>query len=231
MPETVELRVDVIEVGERHRALSEPAVKSLASSLSEIGLRQPITVRVVDEMEIDGKLVSGVPLLVAGRHRLEAAKRLGWSHIECFEVDDDAMKAEMWEIAENLHRFDLTKDQRDEHIRRYAELIEARQAAGVSKQNAAKLSARGRLNEGRPQGIPRQIAEETGLSVDTVRRALNPKPAAEVIPIAARSEHDAVLAQANAIVSAWNRACPEARAIAMEQIDGPVFDNTRSANA
>jgi hypothetical protein len=31
----------------------------------------------------------------------------------------------------------------------------------------------------RPKGIPRQIAEETGLSVDTVRRALAPKPAPE----------------------------------------------------
>ena len=34
--------------------------------------------------------------------------------------------------------------------------------------------------------------------------------------------------QADSLVSAWNRACPEARELAMEQIDGPVFDRTRS---
>jgi hypothetical protein len=39
-----------------------------------------------------------------------------------------------------------------------------------------------------------------------------------------------VLSQANAIIGAWNRACPEAREIAMDQMDGgPVFDRTRAA--
>jgi hypothetical protein len=47
--------------------------------------------------------------------------------------------AEMWEIAENLHRLDLTKEQRDDHIRRYAELLEARRE--VSRQNDAKPCA------------------------------------------------------------------------------------------
>lgn len=31
------------------------------------------------------------------------------------------------------------------------------------------------------------------------------------------------------LVSAWNRACPEARTRAREQMAGPVFDNTRAA--
>ena len=115
-------------------------------------------------------------------------------------MDDNALKAELWELAENLHRCDLTKEQRDEHIRRYAELIEARIVTQV-----APVLPRGR---GQPKGLARQIADETGLSTKTVRRALAPKPAAEVFPIAARSEHDAILAQANAIVAAWNRACP-----------------------
>ena len=65
-------------------------------------------------------------MLVAGRRRLAAAQSLGWSHIDCLEVDDNAVEAEMWEIAENLHRLDLTKEHRDEHIRRYADLLESR---------------------------------------------------------------------------------------------------------
>jgi ParB family chromosome partitioning protein len=216
------LHVGDIEIGERHRALSEDAVQRLAASMKDIGLRQPISIRVVDEMVIDGAVVSGVPVLVAGRHRLAAATMLGWTHIDCIEIEDDAIAAELWEIAENLHRLDLTKEQRDEHIRRYAELLEARRV--VSQQIASKPKSG--PQGGRPTGIPRQIAEETGLSVDTVRRALNP-PSLQPKPV--RSDHDVILAQANAIVAAWNRACPEARDIALQQIDGPVFDNARAA--
>jgi len=222
----ISLHVDDIEIGGRHRPLSNEAVQRLSVSMKDIGLRHPISVRVVDEMEIDGKLTSGVPVLVAGYHRLEAAKKLGWSHIDCIEVDDDNLQAELWELAENLHRLDLTKEQRDEHIRRYAELLEAKSKIQVTQNAAPEIG----YKKPPPQtkAIPRQIAEETGLSVDTVRRAL--KPQAVVIPISARSEHDVILAQANAIIAAWNRACPEAREIAMDTIDGPVFDSTKAGN-
>lgn len=211
-----------IEVGERHRALSEDAVKRLAASLDKIGLRHPITVRIVEEMEIDGHIVCGVPVLVAGHHRLAAAKLLAWEQIDCVEVDDNPIEAELWEISENLHRLDLTKEQRDEHIRRYAELLEAHLQ---SRQSDAIESKRDDGLGHRPEGVASKIAKETGLSKRTVDRALNPKPKK---PKPVKSDHDVILAQANAIVAAWNRACPEAREIAFDQIDSPVFENTRS---
>lgn len=217
------LRPSDIEIGERHRALSNDAVERLAASMSELGLRQPITVRVVDMMVLDGQEVEGVPVLVAGRHRLAAASKLGWDTIDCIEIEGDEITAEIWEISENLHRLDLTKDQRDEHIRRYAELLEARQE--VSQQNASKPKSG--PQGGRPVGVPRQIAEETGLSVDTVRRALRPPQVKEVQP--AKSREETILTEANAIISAWNRASPEAREMALAEIDEPVFDKTRSA--
>lgn len=226
--QSLSIRVDDIEIGERHRALSDDAVDRLLASIREIGLRQPITVRVVEEMMVGGELTAGVPVLVAGRHRLEAAKRLGWSHIDCIEIDDNAIAAEMWEIAENLHRLDLTKEQRDEHIRRYAELIEAKAKIQVPQTAAPEIG----YAKPPPQtkGTARQIAEETGLSVDTVRRALNPKPPAQIVLVDALSERDVVLLQFNALMAAWNRACPEARERFTAEIDGPVFDNTRAAH-
>lgn len=224
--QTISVYVDSIEVGDRHRSLNDDAVTRLASSMKEIGLKQPITIRIVDLMVIDGQEVEGVPVLVAGRHRLEAAKQLGWDKIDCIEMGDDPVSAELWEIAENLHRMDLTKEQRDEHIRRYAELLEKRAAKIPPQQNAAVEIGYGKPPP-RPKGVPRQIAEETGLSVDTVRRALNPPPPPAPKPV--KSDHDVILDQANAIVAAWNRACPEAREIALEQIDGPVFDRTKVA--
>lgn len=220
------LHPDDIEIGDRHRALSEDAVQRLSASMKDIGLRQPVTVRIVDEMMVDGEITAGVPVLVAGAHRLAAAKSLGWDKIDCIEVDDDAIAAELWEIAENLHRLDLTKDQRDEHIRRYAELLETRREV-QSTQYAAIESQREDGRGHRPKGVPRQIAEETGLSVDTVRRALNPKPAPE--PKAPLPDHDVFTVQFNALMAAWNRAGPDVREAFLTEIDTPVFDRTRAA--
>jgi ParB-like chromosome segregation protein Spo0J len=221
------IRVEDIVIGGRLRALSDDAVSRLAASLADIGLRQPISVRLVEEMEVDGDLCAGVPILVAGAHRLAAAKQLGWSHIDCIEVDDDPLSAELWEIAENLHRLDLTKDQRDEHIRRYAELLEAKSAIQVPQTDAPEIG----YKKPPPQtkGIARQIADETGLSKSTVERALRPTPVNVVMVREAETDEEAIIREANAIVSAWNRARKAARDLALEQIDEPVFDRTSAA--
>jgi len=228
--QTISIRADDIVICERHRALADDAVSRLAASMKEIGLRQPISVRIAEEMEVDGELTAGVPVLVAGAHRLAAAKALGWSHIDCIEVDDDPISAELWEIAENLHRLDLTKEQRDEHIRRYADLLEERAAKVIEGQNVQQLKTDANpKGAGRPKEIARQIADETGLSAKTVRRALNPTPITIKPAQPAESEAEAIIREANAIVSAWNRARQEARDLALEQIDTPVFDRTRAA--
>lgn len=210
------LHPDDIEVAERHRTLCNDAVDRLAKSMADIGLRQPITVRVVEEMEIDGQMTSGVPVLVAGAHRLAAAKRLGWDKIDCIEVADDPVEAELWEIAENLHRLDLSKEQRDEHIRRYAELLEARRE--VSRQNGAKPPAATPAG-GRPKGVAREVAEQTGVSVRTVQRALNPAPPEPKAPL---PDYDVVTVQFNALMAAWNRAGSEARGRFIDSIDGAL---------
>lgn len=215
--QTLSVNLADIEIGERHRALSEDALQRLSASMRDIGLKQPITIRITDNVMIDGKPCDGVPLLVAGAHRLAAAKLLGWEQIDCIEMDDDALKAELWEIAENLHRCDLTKNQRDAHIRRYAELLTQR----VVPQDAAKPKSGPK--GGRPVSVAKQIADATGLSDDTVRRALAPKR--RIIEVPDQLDHDdQIQLQVRAIMAAWNRACPEARELAMEQMDGPVFD-------
>ena len=78
----------------------------------------------------------------------------------------------MWEIAENLHRVDLTKEERDKHIRRYAELLETKNLQ--SPQSAAFESKREDGRGHRKKGTAGQIADQTGLSKDTIDRALNP---------------------------------------------------------
>lgn len=212
----------IIEVGERHRALSSDAVTRLAASMREIGLRHPISVRITDDYVTgDGEVCDGVPVLVAGAHRLAAAKELGWSKVDCVEVDDDPVSAELWELAENLHRCDLTKEQRDEHIRRYAELLEKREARQPQQNAAPVLSDGRRKGPQHDKGIPRQIAEETGLSVDTVRRALNPRPASAEPPKEVFDVHEQARKR---LMSAWNAATEQDRQWFRDWIDVPVMD-------
>jgi hypothetical protein len=202
--------IDSIIIGERHRALSEDAVTWLAESVKEFGLQQPISIRIAAD---------GDTFLVAGRHRLEAMKRLGKTHIECIEIGDDEIRAELWEIAENLHRLDLTKEQRDEHIRRYAELLEARDTSPKIPvpQNAAMEI--GYRNPPRPEkSIARRIAEETGLSDDTVRRALKPPARPKRPP--ARPQLSAAGKQLAALRKAWREASQTVRDHFLTEVNG-----------
>ena len=104
-----------ITVPDRLRALREGTVADLVASFAEIGLVNSITVR---------PKKSGFAL-VAGRHRLEAAKRCGWKSIRCTIVDGaDADKAELIEIDENLVRTALSPAERAAHVARRKALYE-----------------------------------------------------------------------------------------------------------
>lgn len=56
-------------------------------------------------------------------------------------------------FCENLHRVDLTKEQRDRKIRRYAELLEAKEAAKAGSDN---LSAPARDSRGQRKSPQQQ---------------------------------------------------------------------------
>lgn len=228
--ETLSLDTTIIEIGGRHRALSEDAVDRLAASMREIGLRHPITVRVTDDVMIDGRPCDGVPVLVAGAHRLAAAKKLGWSHIDCVEVEDDPIAAELWEIAENLHRLDLTKGQRDEHIRRYAELLESRRASeGQHGLKVHPVMADGRRSGPQHEkSVATEIAEQTGISRKTVVRAIK-RQSQHAINVDELSDAEVVDRQVNSVMNAWNKASPEARAIIRDLIDTPIMDAHHAA--
>jgi ParB-like chromosome segregation protein Spo0J len=222
------LGVAAINVGPRHRHPTDASVGALADSLARHGLQNPILIRYVENVEIDGEEWENAAFLVAGATRLAAAKKLGWKEIACIDIGGDDVHAELVEIAENLHRADLTKEERDRQIRRYAELLEV--VPAVLPQSAAKLSVRGRAGEGRPVGIARKVAEQTGLSVDTVRRAINP-PAPKPVPPARdpHNDYEVVQRQVDGLMRAWNAAGPEAREQFLAKIDSPVFDSTRAA--
>lgn len=165
----------IIYVGDRLRSVSEDAVARMAESLDALGLMNPILVRMVETMEINGEPVDGVPVLIAGATRLAAAQRLGWKRIDCIIAETDEVEARKREIAENLHRTELTVQERSDHVAEWARLTD------ISGQVAQKV--------GRPVGGVAAAARELGLERTEVRRAV------KVASISERAKQAAVEAK------------------------------------
>ena len=138
-------------VGKR-RPLSETKVRFLATSMREIGQQTPITVRMVKKKVV----------LVAGLHRLAAAKLLGWDTIRCSYMVGDKIDARMWEISENLHRADLRVLDRAESIEEWRTLILEKAKGGQV------LPPGGR--QPKDAGI-KKTAKELGLTREEIRRS------------------------------------------------------------
>jgi len=116
VPDPVRLSIDQIRIPITHRAVNKRSVQGLVGSIMAVGLQNPIAV-VRDK--------NGVCILTAGRHRLEAFKQLGRQTIPARILDSTS--GEIWKHSENLHRFELTRLERDEAV---VEYIEARKKLG-----------------------------------------------------------------------------------------------------
>lgn len=152
------LIIDEIIVGDGRRDLNTAQVSKLAKSIDEIGLRHPITVR-----KWDGKYY-----LIAGRHRLEACKKLGLEHIQAVIVSMTKDEARLWEIAENLHRAELTKLERDDHASEWIRLTEQFQSRQSDGNESKREDGRGH----RPEGGIAAASRELGISEADARRAI-----------------------------------------------------------
>ena len=99
------IKIEKIKINERMREVSEDKVTEIASSIKEIGLLNPITISDNNE-------------LIAGLHRLNAFKMLGYAEIEANVVPLSGLKQELAEIDENLIRHDLHYIDRGDHLKR-----------------------------------------------------------------------------------------------------------------
>jgi ParB-like chromosome segregation protein Spo0J len=162
------VRVDRILTLPIHDQLDENVVSSIAESfpLSGGGPINPITVRRVGAKQ-DGVKVKTV--LVAGAHRLAAARCSGMKRIDCTFFEGDENDARIVQIEEDLFRKHLTVLQHAELLAEWAELALAkgyisgqrvrkkksgRPQSGFSK-SARKLPVVGRSFEARRKMITR----------------------------------------------------------------------------
>ena len=130
---------DII-VGDRLRALDRESVERLKESISRIGLKTPISVR---------SSAQGWTL-VAGRHRLAACIELGINQIPVIAETSSELEARLWEIAENLHRAELTALERAEHISQWIKLRGERGAGEACDQADDKLDQVGPVSQSIP---------------------------------------------------------------------------------
>lgn len=170
---TQRVKVSDIHVGARKRtAINPETVRTIAASIKEIGLQNPISICFRDNIEIDGELVDGVGCLVAGAHRREALMSLGpkFEYVDAV-VFDDEIAARKWEISENLHRAELSVLERDEHKAEWIDLTEkqiARERAQDKPFQLETVSKGGRGNEG---GI-NAASRELGIAKSDAHRAI-----------------------------------------------------------
>ena len=159
----VDYPINRIVIGDRLRQIRDhEKVASIAQSMQEVGQISAIA------LLPDGELV-------AGAHRVAAAKLLGWRDIRAVIKEIDELDARLIEIDENLYRADLDVLEQAEHIQEREEILQAkglRAARGgqPGNQNAAQ-------NKGAP-GAPSfsttaDIGAMMGLSERTIRAQTN----------------------------------------------------------
>lgn len=100
-----------IKVAAGRREVKAEDVQDLAKSISQVGLLNPIT-------------VTPDHILIAGNHRMEAAKLLGWTEIECTVCDVSGLLAELAEIDENFVRVNLSPIEFGDLLLRRKEIYE-----------------------------------------------------------------------------------------------------------
>jgi hypothetical protein len=184
--ERTQIALDEIYVPRDRRALQPDKVADLAQSMKVLGLLSPVGVRWVRKEIIlpNALTVKGAYHLVYGLHRLAAARQLGWQEIPCqilfsstaavespyaLNMEGSDRHAWMVEIAENLHRAELTALERSEHIAAWIKLIEEDpQGSGEAEETSGWLDKKA---SGRPKGGRSAAARKIGISEADARRS------------------------------------------------------------
>jgi ParB family chromosome partitioning protein len=141
------------------RPLVSERVEAIKSSIARVGQLNPIHVRRCTRT--DGPKKIDAYEIIAGGHRFEAMWQLNRETISAVVLDEDSVQQRLVEIAENLHRAELTALERSEQIAEWCELT------GDSFLQSAKNSTR----EGRP-GVISAASRELGIERTEAHRAV-----------------------------------------------------------
>lgn len=204
----MKINISEIKINPGRRTAAPVDVQKLAESMAEIGLMHPIT------LDADRNLIAGL-------HRLEAAKLLGWAEIECSVCPLDELHAELAEIDENYVRANLTPLHASQLLLRRKEIYETlypETKAGAAQGNGMKRSAGGLTDNlsARPKSFAQDAAEMLGVNERTVRRQV--KIAQDLTPEAQEVIEESGVKVTQQALSQLSRLAPEQQIRAAEKL-------------
>ena len=164
----MQIKISDIRINTGRRSIDQQNVEELSKSIQAVGLMNPIT-------------ISQDNTLIAGLHRLEAAKLLGWRSIECTISSAEGIQAELAEIDENIVRARPSRHELGEQLLRRKEIYEmlhpetkagVAQAIGMNRALGNNISAKLAPTEKPSKPFVQDTANKTGMSARSVSRLL-----------------------------------------------------------
>ena len=155
----MKVKISNIKINTGRREATPQSVEELARSIAAVGLMNPVT---LDQNNT----------LIAGLHRLEAAKLLGWTEIECNIIGMNGIQAELAEIDENIVRTKLTKQELGDQLLRRKELYEMLHPETRQGMRNGQTSKNANLASLETKSFAQDTSEKTGMSKRTVSRLL-----------------------------------------------------------
>ena len=197
------IKLTDIIIPEGRRAIDLDKVVVLAESIKIIkiigGLIHPIT---IDKDRV----------LIAGAHRIEAYKTLGFEEIECTEFDGEQLEAELVEIDENLMRNELDDITVGEMVLRREEILEA---LGLRAKSGTNVKNLGTGACAAPVQTTADIAKEVGISERTLQE--NKQLAKNLIPEAKEARREKRITKDTAL--AMTRLAPDQQRETLEKCE------------
>ena len=172
----MQIKISEIKINPGRRDTQQRNVEELARSIAAVGLMNPIT-------------VTQDNTLIAGLHRLEAVKLLGWTEIECTVSNADGLQAELAEIDENFVRTGLSHRELGDLLLRRKELYEAIHPETRQGQRNGQTAKNDNLTVLAAKPFSEDTADKLGISKRTVERLV--QTAANLTPEAKKTIRDA----------------------------------------
>ena len=170
------MKISDIKINSGRRDTQQRNVEELARSIAAVGLMNPVT-------------VTQDNTLIAGLHRLEAVKLLGWTEIECVVSEADGLQAELAEIDENFVRAGLSHRELGDLLLRRKELYEALHPETRQGQRNGQTAKNDSLTLLAAKPFSEDTADKLGVSKRTVERLV--QTAANLTPEAKKTIRDA----------------------------------------
>ena len=171
----MQIKISEIKINPGRRDTQQRNVEELARSIAAVGLMNPIT-------------VTQDNTLIAGLHRLEAVKLLGWTEIECTVSDANGLQAELAEIDENFVRAGLSHRELGDLLLRRKELYEAIHPETRQGQRNGQTAKNENFSLLETKSFSQDTAEKLGVSKRTVEQLV--QTAANLTPEAKKIIRD-----------------------------------------